>query len=149
MVTFYLLNSYNVMELLFVSSGYLPVLFQPTVDPYLVLHSSTPQNATLGEMVIIRYTVAARDETLRHTLNGSQIPNPVASASNAQLHEYSFTASSSERGQYMLMLSKFSSELYVGHSPFSGTMITFTRKKTSFKTIVEVKQRLSIVLVHL
>ena len=30
---------------------------------------------------------------------------------NSQLHEYSFTASSSERGQYMLMLSKFSSEL--------------------------------------
>ena len=62
-------------------------------------------------MVIIRYTVAATDETLRHTLNGSQIPNPVASASNAQLREYSLTASSSERGQYMLMLSKFSSEL--------------------------------------
>ena len=86
-------------------------MFQPTVDPYLVLHSSTPQTAALGEMVIIRYTVAATDETLRHTLNGSQIPNPVASASNAQLHEYSLTASSSERGQYMLMLSKFSSEL--------------------------------------
>ena len=86
-------------------------MFQPTVDPYLVLHSSTPRNAALGEMIIIRYTVAATDETLRHTLNGSQIPNPVASASNAQLHEYSLTAGSSERGQYMLMLSKFSSEL--------------------------------------
>ena len=87
------------------------LVFQPTVDPYLVLDPSTPRNATLGEMVTIQYTVAAIDETLNHTLNGSQIPNPVASASNAQLRQYGFTASSSDRGQYLLMLSKFSSQL--------------------------------------
>ena len=71
------------------------------------MHSSTPRNATLGEMVILRYTVAATNETLRHTLNGTDIPNPFPSASNAQLREYSFTAGSSNRGQYLLMLSKF------------------------------------------
>lgn len=79
----------------------------PTVDPYLAVHSSTPRNPTLGEMVILRYTVAATNETLRYTLNGADIPDPVPSASNAQLREDSFTANSSSGGQYLLMLSKF------------------------------------------
>ena len=51
--------------------------------------------------------MAATNETLRYTLNGADIPDPVPSASNAQLREDSFTANSSSGGQYLLMLSKF------------------------------------------
>lgn len=81
----------------------------PTVDPYVVLLPSTPSSAAIGQMVTISYTVATSFEQLQleYFMNNFAIPNPVPSADNAQLLQYSFIANSSNGGNYTLILSKF------------------------------------------